>query len=295
MKFASQSAHRFKFKLSTEIVATTVLVSSVIAMANGETAAQIPSGQIITKPVLADATAPDTTQPSDQSTPVDTLKKLSAAVQADDPDSIADCLCDDGVDPDAAATARRFFLFQAAVWRLKNAWQTKFNEPMNPPNLNFDDFPGHGTFETLLAQILDFPGGLQATIDEDTAQVRIPLPREAFISPGKQQITALGHWSGAMLVFKRIGGDWKLDTDRTFNFVVQLGRQTGNTKSDLVIEHLIYSELSDTIETAAADIESGTLATRQSAINRLQAAARRTYKDAHIDWDDDMILPVIGG
>ncbi|MGD0540877.1 MAG: sigma-70 family RNA polymerase sigma factor [Tepidisphaeraceae bacterium] len=286
-------------KIAAGIAAAAAVTTAVVVVGHGQAPpqapAQPPPAQVAAAPVLADVTPADATQPSDQSTPVDALRKLSTAVQTNNRPAIAECLCDDGVDPDAAAMARAYFLEQASVWRLQNVWKAKFSAPMSAPGLGFEDFPGRGTFETLLSRILDFPGGLEATIDGDIAQVRIPLPREAFVSPGRDQITALGRWSGAMLVFKQVGGNWKLDTDRTFNFVASVARQPGNNKSDLAIQRKVFAELADGLDALASDIERGKISTRQRAINGIVAAAAKAFRDAHVDGAALGTLPVIGG
>ena len=166
---------------------------------------------------------------------------------------------------------------------------------MNTPGLNFDDFPGQGTFETILSRILEFPGGLGTTVDGDIAQVRIPLAPEAFMSSGPDRLTALGHWSGAMLVFKQVDGNWKLDTDRTFNFVCSVARQHGNDKNTLAIQQAICAELADGLEAVASDIESGKDANPQRAISGIEAAANRAFRDAHVNGAAFMTLPIIGG
>jgi len=136
---------------------------------------------------------------------------------------------------------------------------------------------------------------LEATIDGNTAQVRVPLPREDFISPPPNQITALGRWSGAMLAFKQVNGDWKLDTDGTFNFIASIARQPGNNTSDLAVEGKILTELADGLVAVASDIESGKITARQRAISGVEAAARRAFQDAHVDGSAVATLPVVGG
>jgi RNA polymerase sigma factor (sigma-70 family) len=285
-------------KIAAGIGAGVAVTAAVVVVSNGGTSTPSPAQPAPTKMAAAAAppdAAPADTQPMDQSTPIDALKKLSTAVQSDDRAAIAQCLCDDGADPDAAAAARGFFIEQAGVCRLLKAWQDKFGGPMNVPGLNFDDFPGHGTFETILAQILEFPGGLGTTVDGDIAQVKIPLAPDAFMSSGPDRIPALGHWSGAMLVLKQVDGNWKLDTDRTFNFVVNAARQPGNNKSTLAIMAIIGSKLGDGLTATAADIESGKDPTPQRAISGITTAATSAFRDARVDGAAFMTLPVVGG
>jgi RNA polymerase sigma factor (sigma-70 family) len=285
-------------KLGAGIAAAVTLAGAGVVLSLGgtpaESTSQPPAAQVTAAPVLADVTPPAATQPSDQSTPLNALKKLSDSVQSNDRAAIAECLCDDGVDPDAAALGRAYFLGQASVWRLQNDWKAKFGEAINAPGLNFDDFPGRGSFETMLSRIVDSPG-LEATIDGDTAQVRIPLPREAFVAPPPNQITALGRWSGAMLVLKQVDGNWKLDTDRTFNFIASIARQPGNNQSDQALEGKILAEAADGLGEIASDIESGKITTRQRAVDAVEAAARRAFRDAHVDGSGCETLPAIAG
>jgi hypothetical protein len=49
------------------------------------------------------------------------------------------------------------------------------------------------------------------------------------------------------------------------------------------------------LDSIAADIESGKITTPQSAVKRIEATARRAFKDARADGSDYMILPIIGG
>jgi len=285
-------------KLSAGIAAAIAVTGAVVVVSIGGTSSQSPlqpqPAQPTAAPVLADVTPPVATQPSDQSTPVNALKKLSESVQSNDRAAIAECLCDDGTDADAAALARAYILGQASLCQLQNAWKDKFGGPISVPGLNFEDFPGRGTFATLLGRIVDFPG-LQATIDGDMAQVRILLPPEAFVAPPPNQISALGRWSGAMLVLKQVNGNWKLDTDRTLYFIASIARQPGNDKRDLAIEAKICSELGDGLVALASDIESGKITTRQRAVSAVQAAARRAFRDTHVDGSACAVLPVVGG
>jgi RNA polymerase sigma factor (sigma-70 family) len=282
-------------KLAAGITGAVALGGTGIVLLGGTPSSPPPAAQVTAAPVLADVSPPVATQPSDQSTPVNALKKLSQAVQSNDRAAIAECLCDDGTDADAAALRRAYFQVQAAVWRLQNDWKDKFGVAMSAPGLNLDDFPGRGTFETaLLSRIVDFPG-LEATIDGDSAQVRIPLPREAFVGPPPNQITALGRWSGAMLVLKQVNGNWKLDTDRTFNFIVTIYGWPDDGQSDLAIEGKILAEAADGLFAVASDIESGKITTRQRAISGVEAAARRAFRDNHVDGSSVCTLPVVGG
>jgi RNA polymerase sigma factor (sigma-70 family) len=286
-------------KIAAGIAASVAVTTAVVVVSNGRTPSPTPAqhqpaqiaAAVATAPLLADVSA----QPSDQSTPADTLRKLSTAVQNNDRAAINECLCDDGKDPDAAALGRAYFVEQAGVYHLLKAWKDKFKSAMNVPGLNFEDFPGHGTFETILSQCVDFPSGLEATIDGDTAQIRVPLPRDAFSSPGPGRVAALERWSGAMLVFKQINGNWKLDTDRTFTFLGGVARHPGNADDSLAIEAKVAVGLGDGLSAVAAGIESGKYGTRQRVIEAIVAAATKAFTDARVDGTTLMTLPVIGG
>jgi RNA polymerase sigma factor (sigma-70 family) len=286
-------------KVAAGIAASVAITTTaVVVVSNGGTPqmpAQPRPAQVATIPILADVAPANPAPPSDQSTPAEALRKLSTAVQSYDRAAINECLCDDGSDPDAANLGRAYFLEQAGVWHLQKAWKDKFKAAMDVPGLNFEDFPGHGTFETILSQCVDFPSGLEATIDGNTAQIRVPLPRSAFSSPGPGRIAALERWSGAMLIFKQINGNWRLDTDRTFNFIGGVARQVGNADDSLAIEAKVAAKLGDGLNTVAAGIESGKYATRQRVIDAIIATATKAFKDARVDGTTLMTLPVIGG
>jgi RNA polymerase sigma factor (sigma-70 family) len=286
-------------KVAAGIAASVAITTTAMVVVSNGGTPQMPAqprpAQVATIPILADVAPANPAPPSDQTTPAEALRKLSTAVQTNDRAAIAECVCDDGIDPAAAAMGRSFFLEQASVWHLQKAWRAKFGGAMDTPGLNFDDFPGHGTFETILTHILNFPAGLEATIDGDTAQVRIPLPRTAFVSAGPNRIAALERWSGAMLVFKQIGGNWKLDTDRTFTFIGGVARHPGNNQDTLAIQAKIIAEMADGLEALASNIDSGKINTRQRAIDGIVAAATKAFRDAGVDGATVMTLPVIGG
>lgn len=274
-------------------IALTAATTAVVVSAGGTQLFQ--SAHVATTPVLADVTPPVATRPAEQSTPVNALRTLSNAIQSDDRATILQCLCDDRIDPNAAKMGRDFFLEQAAIYHLQKAWHAKFNEVMNAPGLNFDDFPGHGTFANELADMLDFPAGMDSKIDGDTAQVRVPLPPDAFMAAGPDRIDALGHWSGAMLILKRKDGLWKFDTERTLNFVGNGARQPGNTEDTMAILAKVASELGDGLDRVAGDLENGKLTTRQRVIGAIETAARKAFRAARVDGAVFMTLPVIGG
>ncbi len=291
-------------KIAAGIAASVAVTTAVVVVSNGRTPSAIPpqhqaaqiAAAVATAPVLADVAAADPkAQPADQSTPADTLRKLSNAVQNNDRAAIDECLCNDGKDPAAAAMGRAYFIEQAGIVQLQKAWRDKFKAAMNVPGLGFDDFPGHGTFAMFLIKCVDFPSGLEATIDGDTAQIRVPLPRDDFSSPGPGRIAALERWSGAMLIFKQIDGNWKLDTERTFNFIGGVARQPGNIDDTLAIQAKFCTGIGEGLTSVAAGIESGKYATQQRAVEAIVAAATKGFRSARVDGGTVMTLPVIGG
>jgi RNA polymerase sigma factor (sigma-70 family) len=274
-----------------------VTTAAVVVVSNGGTPkipAQPRVAPIAVNPIMADVAAADA-KPSDQATPVEALKKLSAAVQNNDHKAISDCVCNDGTDAAAGEMGRNFFFEQAGVWQLHKAWRTRFAEAMEVPGLNFEDFPGRGTFETMLNRMIQSGANLDAKIDGDTAEIRVPLPRDAFMDSGPNRIAALGHWSGARLVFRQIDGNWKLNTDRTFSFIGGVARQPGNTQDTTAIQAKVMAELGNGLSAVASDLQSGKIKSRDEAIQAIVAAATKAFKDAHVDGANVMTLPVIGG
>ena len=247
---------------------------------------------IMAAPLLADA-APPAPQPLDQSTPVNVLKKLSEAMKRGDRLAIAECICDDGDDADTAAAAHAYFLEQASLWRLTQVWQAKFNDEMGYGKVTNYFLPSHKTFELLLSNTLDFPGGLKVKIDGDIAQVRVPLPPKDFIVPGRyQQGAAFGHWSGGLLVCKQVDRNWKLDTDRTFDFLIHVARHPGNNKCDMALMAEVCTKVADGLDTIADDIASGKITTSQDANDAVNVSADRAFTDADTQSVWWMPLPV---
>jgi RNA polymerase sigma factor (sigma-70 family) len=288
-------------KLTAGIAAAIVVTGAVIVINKGGTLPQLPSkpptAQMTSAPLMADVLPADAAQPLDQSTPVNTLRKLSTAIQANNRKAIAECLCDDGIDPDTAAAAHAYFFEQASLYRLLQAWQNKFpGADMDPGGMLLYYLHSHVTFEMIFNRALDFPGGLKATIEGNIAQVQIPLPRADFLESGPHQMNAaVAYWSGAMLVFNLADGNWKLDTDRTFNFVIHVGRYANNESSDMAMMAKVCAGVADGLDAVAADIESGKLTTSKSAISAVEAAADRAYKDADAKTVWWMPLPLVGG
>ena len=241
--------------------------------------------------VTADVTP--ATQPLAQATPLGALQKLRDAMAADDHDTIEECVTDDRKDPAAAKLGHATVHEMASVNRLENAWKEKFGQSMKFSDLNFDLFPD-GDYETF-REVVDVGARLDITFNNDEALVRIPLPPEKFTGTGPDRETAFARWSGAMLVLTQVNGDWKLNTDRSFNFIVSAFRKGGN-KTDAMqivadIEQSIYEALDDT----ASQIESGKLTSKSQALTTVESRIGKIFRDNKVNGCTYMTLPVIGG
>jgi hypothetical protein len=245
-------------------------------------------------PIFADASPPQsdapTTQPMSQATPLEALGKLCAAIKADDKSMIEECLCDDGKDPRTAAMGRYFVEEAAAALRIESAWKKKFGASMSVPDLGFDDFP-NGDYATLYRGTLDAPGDREITIDGDTAHMRVPLPPEVFSGASGPN----HHWSGAMIVFTRVKGDWKLNSDRTFNFVINLYREPGNNSDEIDIENKIMEGVNATLNNVATRIEIGSLTSPGRAASAVKTQMEKVFRNARVRGSGITVLPVIGG
>ncbi len=252
------------------------------------------SSAIGVTPILADVSPAQsdaaTTQPMSQAMPVEALGRLCAAIKADDKAMMGECLCNDGKDPAAAALGREFIEEAATAYRIEKAWREKFRVEMRVPNLGFDDFP-KGDYATLYRGTLDAPGGPEVTIDGDVARMRVPLPPEAFSGTSGPN----HHWSGAMLVFTRVDGNWKLNTDRTFNFIINLSRNPGNVSSDVDVENKIMAGVIATLDNIAARIESGSITSTGQAASAVASQMGKVFRNARVGGGGINVVPVIGG
>jgi hypothetical protein len=241
--------------------------------------------------ITADVTP--ATQPLAQATPLGTLQKLRDAMAADDHDSIEECLTDDGKDPAAAKLGHAMVQEVASVNRIETAWQDKFGQSMKFSDLNFDLFPD-GDFQTF-RQIVDVGSNLDITFNNDEARVRIPLPPEKFTGVGPDRITAFSRWSGAMLVLTQVNGDWKLNTDRSFNLIVHAYRKPGNNADAVQIVANVEEQMYATLDDVANQIESGKLTTKSRALTTVESRIGRIFENNKVEGCTYMTLPVIGG
>jgi hypothetical protein len=259
------------------------------ALAQTSTAQQTPAVQ--PAPAAQDNPA---TAPSSQNTPLDTLAKLCSALESNDVTAIDECLCSDGNDPASADLGRESIEGEAAVYRISKDWRDKFGQSMAISGFAFGTF-GKESTESALRGTLDFPGGPQVTIDGDVAQVRIPLPPEFFTGTGPNRASFFARWSGAMLVFNRVGSDWKLNTDRTINFIINTARMDGNNTDIIELGAKIEKGVGDALNSVAAKIEDGSISTRARAVKVAQTSLEQVFRDCRVRGANFTVLPVVGG
>jgi RNA polymerase sigma factor (sigma-70 family) len=268
-------------------VTTAAIIAGHGALAQMPTAQPAPAAQ----PAPQDNPA---TQPSSQGTPLDTLAKLCAAIESNDTGAIDDCLCSDGNDPASADLGRGSIEGEAAVYRISKDWRDKFGQPMAVSGFSFGTF-GKESMESALRGTLDFPGGPQVTIDGDVAQLRVPLPPEFFAGVGPDRASFFARWSGAMVVFNRVGSDWKLNTDRTVNYIINVERIDGNNTDIIELGAKIEQGIGDALNGVAAKIEDGSIASRGQAVKAVQTELMRVFRDNKVRGVSFTVLPVIGG
>jgi RNA polymerase sigma factor (sigma-70 family) len=265
------------------LLSTAAIVGEHLALADASSPAPI-----------AAAPAPAIQSP-DQSTPAGALRKLSLAIRADNSTAIDACLTDDGTDSESAGMVRAYFHEQGAVYRLEHAWMTAFKEPMHIPEFSFATFTTlDGGFETLFDKTLDAPGGPQIKIDGNTATIRIGLPPELFVGTGIDRRPELGRWSGAMLVMSQVKGQWKLNTDQSFTFILNINAPRG-TQTRMALTQKVEQAFHDVLDKIAADIDTGTIATPASAASISHTACMEVFQECGVRGNSIAIMPVIGG
>jgi hypothetical protein len=185
---------------------------------------------------------------------------------------------------------RGFVEEAAAAYRIEKAWKDKFGVEMQVSNLKFDEFP-KGDYATLYRGTLDKPGGPEVTIDGDVGHMRVPLPPEVFSGTSGPN----HHWSGAMLVFSRVDGDWKLNTDRTFNFVIDLSPEPGNSQSEVDIENKLMQGVNAMLDSVAGQIENGAITSPGRAATAVTSQMGKVCRDARVRGGGITAMPMIGG
>jgi RNA polymerase sigma factor (sigma-70 family) len=248
--------------------------------------------------VMADNNTP-ATQPvtvGSQATPIDALKKLSTAIHQNDHAAIDACLTDDGTDPQVAALVRALF-FQNAAWcHVQRASSTAFKTTDVPfKTLSFTMFPYlGGGYEAMIDRMLAQPVPPEIKVDGETASVKVNLPPALFGGSGTDRARELERWSGAMLILKKVNGDWKLDTTRTINIIVHndlLDRKADPMKVDLQLTNM----LSDALEDGAGQIESGQLGSPAAAGDVMERSLIDAFRACHVNFMGFTDLPVVGG
>jgi RNA polymerase sigma factor (sigma-70 family) len=268
-------------------------ITTAAVIAGHGVLAQTPAAQ--SGPVIQPAPQNNpATLPSSQNTPLDTLAKLCAAIQTNDVTAIDDCLCSDGNDPASADMGRASIEGEGAVYRISKDWQDKFGQPLAVSGFSFGTF-GKESTESALRGTLDFPGGPQVTIDGDVAQLRIPLPPEFFTGTGPNRLSFLARWSGAMIVFNRVGSDWKINTDRTINFIINVARMDENNTDVVQLGAKLEQGVGDALNAVAAKIEDGSITSRPRAVSAVQSGLMRAFRDNGVRGASFAVLPVIGG
>jgi hypothetical protein len=166
---------------------------------------------------------------------------------------------------------------------------------MEIQGLSFDVFPAGGGFDMMIGKLLALPNGPQATVSGETAQVKISLPPELFAGTGARRFPGFERWSGAMLIFNRIDGDWKLNTDRTVNFVVSMEQAPGSDKDPLELTQQIIEFWIKNLTDITDAIESGSIKNSQEVVRVLKDSQRMVAMEVQVEHHDIKLLPVIGG
>jgi RNA polymerase sigma factor (sigma-70 family) len=275
------------------IIAAGVVVSH-IALAQAPGSQSVPPAQSAPLSASVVQIAP-ATQPYSQATPIDTLSKLCAAMESNDARGIDDCVCSDGTNRDQADLGRILFEGEGVNYRISKAWKDKFGQALMIPGFGLDAFADHHTVHTALRAMLDLPGGPQSTIDGDIAQVRIGLPAEYFAGSGPDRSPFLGRWSGATLVFNRVGRDWKLNTDRTVNVIVTTNRMDGNEDDILHLAASIEQGIADSLNDVAAKIENGAIHSPTQGARAVQTKLVSVFQTNRVNGANLVAVPVIGG
>jgi RNA polymerase sigma factor (sigma-70 family) len=281
------------FLVATTLVAGAVAIHAASAQNAPSAAPVIAAAAVSSDAASSDAAAaPPATQPLAQSTPLGALQKLSAALEADDHEGVEECLCDDG--KETAKLGHAVVQTMGCTYRIEKAWKEKFNADMKVSGLGFDTFPD-GDYVTLIKGTADAGSALEVTFDGDEARIRVPLPPERFMKAGPDRIVAEGRWSGAMLVFSRIDGNWKLNTDRTFNFVVNVWRHPNNKTDEVELDANIAEGINRLLDDISGQIESGKITTKSHAVSAVQSGVGKVFRENNVDGSSYMMLPVLGG
>jgi RNA polymerase sigma factor (sigma-70 family) len=238
------------------LVTVGVVVAKLAPNANRMATAQA------TTPTIP-STAPSS-EPLNQSTPLDTLRKLSAAIRQDNPADIEACVSfTDHANQEIGDAIRTSFLHSAAVCRADRAWTTAFGQHMKIEGFELTIFPGiHGGLEELFDRTLR---GLQpgdVTIDGQIATIRVHVPRKEMAEYGQAA------WANASLVMRRQGDQWQLDAPASIRLEIFLTPAPSDPRLTLI---RVNTETAAVLHKAAEAIEVGKLKTPTQASNQIHA------------------------
>jgi hypothetical protein len=261
------------------ILLTSVVAATVIALADG----RVRNSDKI--PATAPAAATTDRKPAD------VLRKLSAAIRQNDAAAIDACLTDDGRNPKDSALIHALLRMNAASYRITRACSAAFGDQMRLQNFGFDLVPAlHGGFEAMFDRSLEADHGEPpTTIEGDLARIRVNIPA-AELGPA----LAMERWSGATLVFHRVDGQWKLDTDRSIHLVVQYrGRDRASDPAtvQLKLTDLLTAKLNE----VAGQIEGKQIDTADDVSAGVERAAQDAFKACRVDQQVMAMLPAIPG
>jgi RNA polymerase sigma factor (sigma-70 family) len=231
-----------------------------------------------------------------QATPIDAMRKFSEALKRNDHKAIDECLTDDGSDPAMAALVRSHLYMDAAWCHVQRASAAAFKTGNVPfKSLSFNSFPFlGGGYNALIDRMLADRVPPEVTTEGDTAKIKVHLPRELLGGSGANRQRDLERWAGAMLVFKNVEGEWKLDTSRTINMVIT--NNIADKKADpMKVDVQLINMVADALEDGAQQIESGQLATLPDAATAVESSVYDAFKACHVNGMNFMDLPVVGG
>jgi RNA polymerase sigma factor (sigma-70 family) len=236
------------------LVTVGVVVAKLTPGADRMTAAQT------TTPTVP-STAPSS-EPLNQSTPLDTLRKLAAAIRQDNPADIEACVSfTDSPNQEIGDAIRTSFLYSAAVCRANRAWTIAFGHPMKIEGFDLAIFPGlHGGFEEIFDRTLSGIKSGDVTIDGQTATVRVHVPHNEMAEFGQ------GAWDNASLVMRRQGDQWQLDAPASIRLEILLEPRPTDSWRTLI---RVNTEGVATLHEAADAIEAGKFKTPRQASNHI--------------------------
>jgi RNA polymerase sigma factor (sigma-70 family) len=243
----------------------------------------------------APSTAPDTNA-VDQTSPLGTMRKLSAAIRANDRTAIEACITDGQPDSDAAkksvAFTRSVIFMDAANCRITHACQAAFGDQMKLKDFGFDVFPGlKGGLEAMIDKSLEIDKGNPAVqVDGDHASITIRVPADQF---GGAPWMNLGSWSGAALNFTRDNGAWKLDLARSIHVACRIN--AAGAADPVTTERQAIDAVTKRINDVAEQVEKGQVDSPTDVTNMVESAARQVFKDFRITQMNMGVRPASRG